>query len=130
MKRFICLLLFVILTCLACNTTQAIKQSRGKGFIKHYKGSYEEIYNITLKTIKDQNLHLEEFDKDTGFIYVTHGMTAWSWGERIAIFVTKIDDDKTGVEIVNRKVLVPLNFAPDWAKYIFVGIEAELQAKK
>ncbi len=128
MKKIISLLV-VMLIVSACSTTQAVKQSRGKGLRKHYSQSYDEVYSATLETVYNQKLHVEEHDKETGFLYATHGVTLWSWGERIAIYVYKVDDGGTEVEIVSRKVLVPLNFAPDWAKYIFTGIEAELQSQ-
>jgi len=126
MKKIISILVLVSLIS-ACSTTQAVKQSRGKGLRKHYSQSYDEVYKATLDTVYKQGLHVEEHDKETGFLYATHGLTLWSWGERIAIYVYKVDGGGTEVEIVSRKVFVPLNFAPDWAKYIFTGIEAELQ---
>jgi len=128
MKRLIYLAV-IILSISACSTTQAVKQSRGKGLRQQYDSSYQDVYKAMLNTAYKQGLRVEEYDEKTGFLYATHGITLWSWGERIAIFVRKVDENSTEVEIVSRKVFVPLNFAPDWAKYIFTGIEAELRIK-
>jgi hypothetical protein len=54
-------------------------------------------------------------------------MAPWSWGERIAIFVTKISDNQTQVEIISKPVVAPLNFPPDWVSRLFDAIGTELQ---
>jgi hypothetical protein len=54
-------------------------------------------------------------------------VTPWSWGERIAVFVTKLSDNQTQVEIISKPVMAPLNFPPDWASKLFDAIGAELK---
>jgi len=122
----IALLLFAALLLAACATTQSVLQARGTGEKRTFNGDYEAVYEATLRAAGKQGLTLTSADRGSGQILLSHGMTPWSWGERIAIFVTKISDDQTQVEIISKPVLEPLNFPPDWVSKLFDAIGAEL----
>jgi len=126
MKKLICLLALTVLVS-GCATMQTTIASRGKGIKRQYEYGYNDVYKAMLKSVYKQGAKIEEQSMDEGYLYASHGMTLWSWGERTAIFVTKIDNNTTEVEIVSRKVVSPLNFAPDWANKIFMGIDASLR---
>ena len=68
--------------------------------------------------------------KASGRLVLSHGVTLWSWGERIAVFLKPVDRRSTEVEIVSKPVLSPLNFPPDWQKILLDQIDVELKARK
>jgi hypothetical protein len=61
---------------------------------------------------------------------LSHGVTLWSWGERIAVFLKAATDKTTEVEIVSKPVLAPLNFPPDWQKILLDQIDVLLRSTK
>jgi len=58
------------------------------------------------------------------------GQGLWSWGERIAVFVTPKATNSTEVEVVSKAVLSPLNFPPDWQQILLDQIDVELRSRK
>jgi hypothetical protein len=111
----------------ACATTETVQQAKGTGAKKTFDAGYEPVYQATLTAAAKQGLTLTKADKATGEILLSHGLTPWSWGERIAIFVERVSDDQTQVEIVSKPVVAPLNFPPDWVSKLFDAIAAELK---
>ena len=71
-----------------------------------------------------------ESDKSGGKLILSHGVTWLSWGERIAVFLTRAAANTTKVEIVSKPVLSPLNFPPDWQNILLDQIDVELRAAK
>ena len=111
----------------ACATTETLLQARGTGEKRTFNADYGSVYTATLSAASKQGLTLTSADKSSGQILLSHGLTPWSWGERVAVFVTKLSDDQTQVEIVSKPVMMPLNFPPDWASKLFDAINAELK---
>lgn len=112
-----------------CASTETVKEAQGEGASRTYPAAYESVYNATLEAAKSKNLEVVESDKATGKIILSHGITLWSWGERIAVFVQSKGAASTQVEIVSKPVLSPLNFPPDWQTILLDQIGIELRAK-
>jgi len=121
------LTIFAVLLLGACATTQSVQKAKGTGEKRTFSADYEAVYKATLSAASKQGLTLTSADKSSGQILLSHGMAPWSWGERIAIFVTKISDNQTQVEIISKPVVAPLNFPPDWVSRLFDAIGTELQ---
>lgn len=113
-----------------CASTETVKEAQGKGVSRVYQRAYEPVYNATLEAAKNKKLDVVESDKVTGRLILSHGITLWSWGERIAVFVKSKGIASTEVEIVSKPVLSPLNFPPDWQKILLDQIDLELSANK
>ena len=123
----ICLFLAVLA---GCASTETVKEARGQGVSRVYEAAYESVYNATLEAAKSKNLEVVESDKATGRLVLSHGVTLWSWGERIAVFIARKGSTGTEVEIVSKPVLSPLNFPPDWQKILLDQIDIELRRKR
>jgi hypothetical protein len=113
-----------------CASTETVKEAKGQGVSRIYQEAYGPVYNATLAAAKSKNLDVVESDKTTGRIILSHGVTLWSWGEKIAVFVQKKGTTTTQVEVVSKPVLSPLNFPPDWQKILLDQIDVELHAGK
>ncbi|WP_322024121.1 hypothetical protein [Burkholderia sp. BCC1977] len=122
--------IFVALIASGCASTESVKETKGEGVSRTYAYAYEPVYNSVLAAAKTKNLKVVENDKSNGRLILSHGVTLWSWGERIAIFVKPISSASTEVEIVSKPVLEPLNFPPDWQKILFEQVDVELRTQK
>ena len=130
MRRSIPLICLFLAVLAGCASTETVKEARGQGVSRVYEAAYESVYNATLEAAKSRNLEVVESDKATGRLVLSHGVTLWSWGERIAVFIGRRGSTATEVEIVSKPVLSPLNFPPDWQKILLDQIDIELRRKK
>ncbi|HXZ53052.1 MAG TPA: hypothetical protein VEH51_13730 [Burkholderiales bacterium] len=112
----------------ACASTDTVKEAQGQGVKRSYPYGYDRVYNAVLAAAKAKELEVTENDRAGGRLTLSHGVTALSWGERIAVFISRPSATSTEVEIVSKPVLAPLNFPPDWPKILFDQIDAELRA--
>jgi hypothetical protein len=124
------LALFVVLLLGACASTQSVQQAKGTGEKRTFSANYEAVYKATLSAASKQGLTLTSADESSGQILLSHGLTPWSWGKRVAIFVTKISDSQTQVEIISKPERAPLNFPANWVTKLFEAIGAELQPRR
>ena len=113
-----------------CASTETVKEAKGQGVSRSYQYAYDSVFNATLAAAKSKKLDVVESDKHDGRLILSHGVTWWSWGERIAIFLKAASPKTTEVEIVSKPILSPLNFPPDWQKILFEQIDVELRAGK
>ncbi|MBK5105058.1 MAG: hypothetical protein JJE42_12490, partial [Burkholderiales bacterium] len=95
-----------------------------------FQYAVEPVYNATLAAAKTKELEVVEQDLTKGRLILSHGVTLWSWGERIAVFIKPMASTSTRVEIVSKPVLSPLNFPPDWQQILFDEIDAQLRSSK
>ncbi len=129
MKISFLMVAFVALIASGCASTETVKEAKGQGVSRSYPYAYEPVYNATVAAAKNRSLDVVENDKTNGRLILSHGITLWSWGERIAVFIKPIAAASTEVEIVSKPVLAPLNFPPDWQKILLDQIEVELRAQ-
>lgn len=130
MSRSIPMICLLVGVTVGCASIETVKEARGQGVGRAYQAAYEPVYSATLEAAKSKNLEIVESDRITGRLILSHGMTLWSWGERIAVFIKPKDSTSTEVEIVSKPVLSPLNFPPDWQKILLDQIDVELRPKK
>lgn len=127
-KLITTLLVLVLLG--GCASMETVKQAKGEGEMRTYSYTYNTVYAATLSVVVKQGLKVVEQDKKKGEIMLSHGITAWSWGERVAVFLSSVSDSETKVEIISKAILSPLNVPPDWVTKLFSGIEEELKASR
>jgi hypothetical protein len=129
MKNLIYIFLLSLMIAIGCATTDTVKESEGEGVSRIYQYEYIPVFEATLNAAKAKELDVVEHDEKAGRVILSHGVTLWSWGERIAIFVKPVNDASTEVEIVSKAVMSPLNFPPDWENILFDQIDTELKTK-
>jgi hypothetical protein len=130
MKKLAPMMACIAFLLAGCASTETVKESEGQGVRHAYPYAYDSVYNATLAAAKTKNLDVVENDKASGRLVLSHGVTLWSWGERIAVFVKRKASADTEVEIVSKPVLAPLNFPPDWQKILFDQIDVELKSAR
>lgn len=130
MKISILMITLVAVIASGCASTETVKEATGQGLSHNYPYAYEPVYNATLSAAKTKKLEVVENDKSGGRLLFSHGVTWWSWGERIAVFIKPVAANTTEVEVVSKPVLSPLNFPPDWQKILLEQIDVELRTGK
>jgi len=124
------LALFFAIFAGGCASTETVKEAKGQGVSRVYMFTYDPVFDATLAAAKTKELEVVESDKNNGRLILSKGITWWSWGERIAIFLKPVSANSTEVEVVSKPVLSPLNFPPDWQNILLEQIDVELRSRK
>ena len=127
MKIHALIIAFIVMITGGCASTETVKEAEGEGISRSFSYAFEPVYEATISAAKEKELEVVESDKKSGRLILAHGVTLWSWGERIAVFVKPLSNKETEVEVVSKPVLAPLNFPPDWQNILLDQIEAELR---
>jgi len=127
--RLILLTLCTVLAT-ACTTTETVKKAQGEGSKRIFPQRYEAVYDAALAVAHKHRIEITEKDPSAGRIMLSHGISLWSWGERIAIFLKRVSPTATEVEIISRPVLAPLNFPSDWESKLMFEIGEELRTRQ
>ena len=114
----------------ACASIDSVKDARGQGVKRTFKQPYDDVYVAALAAAARKKLELVGATRNNGTILLSHGASLGSLGERIAVFVSRLGDRLTSVEVVSRPVVSTVSFPPDWPSLLFGEIEEELAARR
>ena len=106
-----------------CTTMNDAVEARGTGTMVAYQATFDDIWKALPEAIGAAGLKLVSVDGPGRCILAKRGITAFSFGENVAIFVEKADEAKCRVEVDSEKVLKTNVFAPDWTKPIFEELD-------
>jgi hypothetical protein len=123
MNRVLAWLGLVALTAsiVGCSTIADARKSKGQGLAYVYEGTFDTVWNTIPKAIQALGSGgpvIVGDNKQEGYILAQGSMSAVSYGENVAIFVEKVDDNKTRVEIVSKRALATNIVAANWATRI------------
>ena len=93
-----------------------------------YKVDYETMWKACMKAAAEDNV-IDHQDKEAGIISFKTGMSMSSWGFRVSVNLSKVDDYKTRVKIVTQKTnsqLVAWGAGGRTAEKYFKGVDAQL----
>lgn len=76
--------------------------------------------------MSSSDLELVSSSKETGIILEQRGITAFSYGENVAVFVDSETDSTCTVEVVAKRAMQTNVFAPDWSAKILNEITYQL----
>lgn len=125
------LVLFVIVGLISaitagCASIGSISTLKGQGHSRVYNFPYQTIWNAVPKAMESLKLSVAIADEKEGKILTDTPMTLWSYGEAIVVFVTRIDDARTNVEVVSRKKMGTNIFAFSYQDRILNALDTEL----
>lgn len=130
MRRFIAVvcLFFLAMINAGCATLADAQAAKGSGSFKIYSHPYDVVWNAAVETVKSSGLDLIVQNKEQGNILAQRGMTAFSYGENVAIFVEDVGNKvKTRVEVVNKRTLATNITAANWETRILQDLDRRLQ---
>lgn len=104
---------------IGCATMADARRARGTGPSRTYNVPAEEIWQAMPSILSEVGLEYVGENREEGYILAQRGITGFSYGENVAIFVESLGQNKTKVEIVSKKALATTIFAPEWSGAIF-----------
>jgi uncharacterized lipoprotein len=123
------LLGFIILLNSGCATLADAKAAKGTGTVKTYEQPYDLVWDTLVSVIKETKLKLVSESKDAGTMLAQGAMSAFSYGENVAVFIEDVGEkQKTRVEIVNKRALATNITAADWEGRLFKSLDQRLLA--
>lgn len=101
-----------------CSTLADTRKSEGGGVKQTYQASYDRTWAASVNALVKLRLEVASENKQEGYILAQRGMTAFSYGENVALFLRKQTETATTVEVVSKKAMATNIFAPDWTQDI------------
>jgi hypothetical protein len=90
--------------------------------------TYDVVWDAVLDTVKSSGFALVADNKEKGSILAQGAMSAFSYGENVAIFVEDAGGrTRTRVEVVNKRALATNITAADWEYRIIQALDKRLQ---
>lgn len=102
-----------------CSTLADARSAKGTGLARDYSASVDEVWKAMPAVLAELSLPMVGDNKTEGYILAQRGITAFSYGENVAIFVESVNGvTRTRVEVVSKRAMATNVFAPDWGKEI------------
>jgi uncharacterized protein YceK len=130
MFRFLTVVLTVVTLCFTsgCSTLADAQAAKGSGASRTYDKPYDTVWTAVIDTIKSSDLTLVSENKDKGTILAQGGISAFSWGENVAVYVEDVGGRaKTRVEVLNKRALATNITAKDWESRILEALDKRLK---
>ncbi len=130
MRKILLLLtaLLALSSITGCSTLSDATAARGQGMSRVYDQPYDAVWDAVNAALKDTDLKIASANKDAGTILAQGAISAFSWGENVAIFVDRVDGKvSTRVEVVNKRALATNITAHSWDKTLFEKLDERLK---
>lgn len=128
----ICALIMVVVPllflCAGCGTVAGAQRARGTGTRRTYEAPPDKVWNAIPAALTQLGLSVASNNRADGCILATGGVSGWSWGEKIAVFVYEISPSRTQVEVVSKRALATNVTARNWEDPVLNKIEDVLRA--
>lgn len=111
-----------------CSTLVDAQAAKGTGASRIYDKPYDIVWTAVIETIKASDLALVSEDKEKGTILAQGAISAFSWGENVAVFVEDVGGRaRTRVEVLNKRALATNITARDWETRILEALDKRLK---
>lgn len=111
-----------------CTTLADAQAAKGTGKYRTYNKDFNTVWNTTLEVVKESGLDLVTDNKEKGNILAQGAMSAFSYGENVAIFIEPIEPKvTTRVEVVNKRALATNITATNWSTVLLNAIDEKLK---
>lgn len=114
------------LTMTGCSSVQTAKNARGTGERQTYEITKKDMWPIMVTSVSNTGGSIKEKNMDQCYVLASYGMTAWSWGENVAVFCEQYGNT-TEVEVVMEPALLTNVSAVKRAPQILNAISDELR---
>ena len=109
-----------------CASIGSVSGLRGHGHAGVYDMPYEQVWDALPRAMQSLKLAVALKDEKEGKILTDTPLTLFSYGEAVAVFVDRVSDTRTRVEVVSRKKLGTNVFAFSYQDRILNALDAEL----
>ena len=119
----VCMVLFST----GCSTMADAKAGKGTGTSQTFAAASDRVWQVLPDAVKSTGLDYVSGNKDQGYALAQRGLSLFSYGENVVIFIDKPTTESTKVEVVSKKAMATNIFAPDWARPILDKIAEMLK---
>ena len=123
----LCIITVLSLSLQACAASNSAKTAQGTGLTKEYVARFDRTFTASVDAVKATNGEIVEENKAEGNIVATYGITPFSWGERVAVFIESLSANKTEVEVVSKRAVATNITAANWETKIHDKIAENLK---
>jgi hypothetical protein len=118
----------ILLAASGCATLADARAAKGSGVSRTYEASQETVWKAVPSVLAELGLQLVGDNKQEGYILAQRGISAFSYGENVAIFVESVGGvTKTRVEVISKKAMATNVFAPSWENDILNKLDEKLK---
>ena len=103
------------------------KAGKGTGTSQTFAAASDRVWQVLPDAVKSTGLDYVSGNKDQGYALAQRGLSLFSYGENVVIFIDKPTTESTKVEVVSKKAMATNIFAPDWARPILDKIAEMLK---
>jgi len=121
------LVLPILIVVTGCTTLADARHGEGQGERRTYKTTYDNAWRVVISSVNSLGLAVASENKADGYILAQRGMTAFSMGENVAIFLRQTKSDGVSVEVVSKKAMTTNIFAPNWSEEILGRVDRQLK---
>jgi len=118
------------LTLASCATLSTARTAKGSGASRVFSTSFKTVWQTTHQAIGMLGPSIVSSNENEGTILAETSISAFSWGEAIAVFVEKVDDSHTRVEVVSKRKLATNIIAYNWENRVLDKVDALLSTSK
>lgn len=120
--------LVLMLVLSGCATLADARNARGTGAFRVFDAPFDTVWAVIPQAVTEAGVTVVSDNKSEGYILGERGITAFSYGEKVAIFVEKAGSEtRTRVEVVSKRAMATNIFAPDWSAEILDKIQHRLK---
>lgn len=124
MKRRLALLAVSALLFLpGCASLGDAKQARGEGLARTFDAPFDSVWKAVPQALTSLGLQLAADNRQEGYVLAERGVSAFSWGEKVAVFVDRTGDKRTKVEVVSKRAVSANVFATEWGTEVLQRID-------
>ena len=120
---FIGLLLLAFVA--GCTSVSDVANYEGGGQKLTFQASAEAVWAALPASLERVGLEIATADSARQTLLAKGGVSAFSWGEAVAVFVRPVDARHCSVEVVSRKAWIENLTAKRWEKPIFDELAKE-----
>ncbi len=111
-----------------CSTLADARSAKGTGQSREYPVAADTVWKTLPAVLSELSLPMVGENRQEGYMLAQRGVTAFSYGENVAIFVEPVNGaTRTRVEVVSKKSVATTVFAPDWSKDILDKLGEKLK---
>ncbi len=119
--------LILVLAFGGCQTFSDARLSKGTGIVRTYNASEEQVWSVLPKAVNEVDLAIAGMYQDDGYLLAEHGISLFSWGEKVSVFVEPQVPLQTDVEVVSLSTVSTNITAIDFSKKLLDMIDQMLK---
>lgn len=121
------LALFLAVSVSGCATIADAKSAKGTGSSQYFDSDYDSVWSAALIAVDSSKLDLISENKLTGEILAQKAMSAFSYGENVAVYVEQHEGvNRVRVEVISVRSLKTNITAKNWEDDLLESITKQL----